>query len=83
MIVGGGMLFISGDVAGLYADGVREEHRHHGLQDALIAARLVEAHSQGCTLACSQTLAAHPAQRNMAEAGFQVAYTRLNYVVLK
>jgi GNAT superfamily N-acetyltransferase len=82
-IVGGGMLFISGGVAGLYADGVREEHRHHGLQDALIAARLAEAQRQGCTLACSQTLAAHPAQHNMAQAGFQIAYTRKNYVILK
>src|SRR6266508_2508415 len=83
MIVGGGMLFIAGGVAGLYADGVREEHRSHGLQDALIAARLAEARRQGCTLACSQTLAAHPAQHNMAQAGFQIAYTRMNYVVLK
>jgi GNAT superfamily N-acetyltransferase len=82
-IVGGGMLFIFGGVAGLYADGVREEHRHHGLQDALIAARLAEAHRQGCTLACSQTLAAHPAEHNMALAGFQIAYIRKNYVVLK
>ena len=82
-IAGGGTLFVAGQVGGLYADGVRAEHRHLGLHDALIAARLAEAHRQGCTLACSQTLEAHPAQHNMAQAGFQVAYVRRNYVMSK
>lgn len=79
-IAGAAMLYVSGSVGGLYADGVRQEHRQQGLQDALIAVRLAEAQRQGCTLACSQTLEAHPAQRNMAQAGFEIAYTRENYI---
>jgi hypothetical protein len=32
----------------------------------------------GCELACCQTLASRPAQRNMAQAGFQNVYTQQN-----
>jgi hypothetical protein len=81
--VGGGALFVSGGVAGLYADGVRPEHRHHDLQDALIAFRLEEGRRLGCDIASSQTLANHPAQHNMAQAGFAVVYERANYVMPK
>ena len=80
-IVGGGMLFASGGVAGLYADCVRPAYRHHHLHDALIAARLVEARRLGCDLACSQTLAHHPAEHNMAQAGFKIAYEQQNFVL--
>jgi GNAT superfamily N-acetyltransferase len=83
LVVGGGALFVSGDVGGLYSDGVRPEHRRHGIQEALIAARLAEARRCGCALACSQTLEAHSSQHNMALAGFEVAYTRQNYVMPK
>jgi GNAT superfamily N-acetyltransferase len=82
-VVGGGALVVSGDVGGLYSDGVRVEHRRHGIQEALIAARLAEAHRRGCALACSQTLEAHSSRHNMAQAGFEVAYTRQNYVTPK
>jgi GNAT superfamily N-acetyltransferase len=82
-IVGGAMLFATGGVAGLYADGVRPEHRQHDLHDALIAIRLAEARRRGCDIAFSQTLANHPAQHNMAQAGFTVAYERPNYVLAK
>jgi GNAT superfamily N-acetyltransferase len=82
-VVGGGALVLSGDVGGLYSDGVRVEHRRHGIQEALIAARLAEARRRGCALACSQTLEAHSSRHNMALAGFEVAYTRQNYVTPK
>lgn len=82
-VVGGGALFVSGAVGGLYSDGVRVEHRRHGIQEALIAARLAEARRCGCALACSQTLEAHSSQHNMALAGFEVAYARQNYVMPK
>jgi hypothetical protein len=81
--VGGGALFVAGGVAGLYADGVRAEHRQHSLHDALIAFRLAEGRRQGCEIATSQTLANHPAQHNMVQAGFAVAYERPNYVLPK
>jgi GNAT superfamily N-acetyltransferase len=80
-VVGGGVLFVTGEVGGLYTDGVREEHRRHGIQEALIAVRLAEARRRGCALACSQTLEMHTSQHNMALAGFEVAYTRQNYVM--
>lgn len=80
-VAGAAALYITGNVAGLYGDGVRPQHRKRGLQDALIAARLAEARRQGCALVCGQTLADHPAQHNLARAGFAVAYTRANYIV--
>lgn len=82
-IVGGGALFVTGEIGGLYSDGVREEHRRHGIQEALIAMRLAEARRHGCTLACSQTLEVHSSRHNMALAGFEVVYTRQNYVMPK
>jgi GNAT superfamily N-acetyltransferase len=83
LVVGGGALFVNNDVGGLYSDGVRTEHRRHGIQEALIAARLAEARRRGCVLACSQTLEAHSSHHNMALAGFEIAYTRRNYVTPK
>jgi len=82
-IVAAATLFISDDVAGLYTDSVRFEHRGRGLHAALIAARLADARARGCTLAICQTLEGDPAQRNMARAGFQQAYVRQNYVMPK
>jgi GNAT superfamily N-acetyltransferase len=77
-IAAGGMLYVNHGIAGLYADCVRPKHRHHQLHDALIAARLREARQLGCDLACCQTLANHPAERNVAQAGFQTLYTQHN-----
>jgi hypothetical protein len=82
-IVGGGVLYAFGGVAGLYADGVRAEHREHGLHDALIAARLAEGRRIGCDLAYCQTLASHPAEHNMQQAGFSVACEQSNFVTPK
>jgi hypothetical protein len=79
-IVGGGMLYALDGVAGLYADCVRPAYRQHHLHDALIATRLAEARRLGCDLACSQTLAHHPAEHNMAQAGFKIAYEQQNFV---
>jgi GNAT superfamily N-acetyltransferase len=82
-IVAAATLFIHDDVAGLYTDSVRFEHRGRGLHAALIAARLADARARGCTLAICQTLEGHAAQRNMVRAGFEVAYARQNYVMPK
>lgn len=83
LISGGGALFIDQGVGGLYTDSVRLEHRGRALQRALIAARLAEAQGRGCTLASAQTYVASGAQRNMASLGFEIAYTRLNYAMMK
>ena len=82
-VVGGGALYVASGVGGLYGDGVRLEHRKHHLHEALIAVRLAEARRQGCDLAASQTLEANAAQHNLALTGFEVAYTRLNYLMPK
>lgn len=83
LAVGGGALFVANGVGGLYTDGIRAEHRGHAIQRALIAVRLAEARRRGCDLASAQTFVASAAQRNMASMGFEVAYTRLNYVLPK
>lgn len=82
-VVGGGALFVDRGVGGLYTDGVRATHRGRALQQALIAERLVEARRRGCEIAASQTFVASAAQRSMASQGFEIAYTRLNYVMPK
>ncbi len=82
-VVGGGQLFITAGTARLYGDGMRPEHQRHGLQAALIALRLDEARRRGCDLAYTVTLVDHTAQRNMARAGFDIAYARSNYTMPK
>lgn len=83
LVVGGGALFVAHGVGGLYTDGVRAEHRGRAIQRSLIAARISEAHRRGCELVSAQTYVASAGQRNMASMGFEVAYTRLNYLMPK
>jgi hypothetical protein len=82
-VVAGGSLFIAGGVAELHNDGTRSKHRQRGLHAALIATRLSEARRRGCQQVYATTLTDHSSQRNMARAGFEVAYVRPNYVVSK
>jgi GNAT superfamily N-acetyltransferase len=76
-LAGGGTVAVHEGVATLSGTGVRERFRRHGVQAALIAARLDWARGQGCTLASSSTLPATPSQRNMERMGFRVAYPKL------
>jgi len=74
---GGGTVALHEGVATLSGTGVREAFRGHGLQAALIHARLAWAAAQGCTLAATSTLPATPSQRNMERLGFRIAYPKV------
>lgn len=75
--VGGGATEVAGDIATLYAMSVLPEFRRRGIQQALMAARLEFAASQGATFA---TIGARPAistGRNALRMGFHLAYTKV------
>ncbi|HEY3866874.1 MAG TPA: GNAT family N-acetyltransferase [Actinocrinis sp.] len=51
-------------------------HRRHGVQTALIAARLADAAAAGCELAVVTTQPGSTSQQNMQRRGFDLQYTR-------
>lgn len=75
----GGMSIYDG-VAHMNGAAVLPAFRRRGLQQALTAARLAMAQQLGCTVAKMDVLAGSASHRNAARAGFQVAYTRPQFV---
>jgi GNAT superfamily N-acetyltransferase len=65
-----------GGVAELSGAGVLPDWRGHGLQLALVHARLAWAAAHRCELAASAVEAAGPSQRTLEKAGFRVAYPK-------
>ncbi len=65
-----------GDFAVFYSDTTLPVFRGRGLQPAVIAARLDQAHAAGCTVAVANTSPGTASQRNYERAGFRVAYTK-------
>jgi GNAT superfamily N-acetyltransferase len=55
------------------------EMRRHGLQAALLEARLAYAFEHGCSLAMMVTEAGSQSQRNAERQGFRIAYTRTKW----
>ncbi|MCE1205252.1 MAG: GNAT family N-acetyltransferase [Holophagaceae bacterium] len=74
---GGGMLGIVDGVALLSGDGVIPRFRGHGLQKALILARLAFAAARGCDLACASTAPGTASQRSYESSGFRAAYPKV------
>jgi len=77
-LVGGGCLGLRPPLAFLFAGGVLDVNRRRGVQSALIRGRLLWARDSGATIACIQSLAGGPTERNARRAGFRLAYTRLS-----
>jgi GNAT superfamily N-acetyltransferase len=77
---GCGALSIHSGLATLFADSVVGRYRRRGLHQALISARLSEAHSLGCDLAAASTAPGSTSQRNFEGMGFQVVYTKVMLV---
>jgi GNAT superfamily N-acetyltransferase len=65
-----------GRVATLSAAGVVPERRGHGLQLALVAARLAWAEERGCDVAACATAPGTASQRTLEKAGFRAAYPK-------
>ncbi|MGW6726268.1 GNAT family N-acetyltransferase [Nocardia sp. NPDC055029] len=65
-----------GGVAALAGAATLTAHRRHGVQTALLSARLTEAAAAGCDLAVITTQPGSKSQRNAQGRGFSLLYTR-------
>lgn len=74
--IGGGVVGLDGGAAFLFAGSTHPDHRGHGAQTALIAARVAFARARGCDLVSVVSSAGSASQRNIERAGFRVLYTR-------
>ena len=78
-VAGGGTLAIRDGVAGLFGASTLPGFRKHGVQSALLHARLVRAAEAGCDLAVCLAQPASTSQRNIVRRGFAVLYTRVKF----
>ena len=74
---GGGAMYIHEGVAEFGGASTRPEFRRHGIQAALLRARLRSAREQGCQYAIVLTNPGTDSQRNVERAGFRPAYTNV------
>ena len=75
-IAGGGALRIVDGLAQMAGASTLPSHRRHGVQSALLRARLVEAATAGCDLAVVTTEPGSRSQANVQRAGFELLYVR-------
>lgn len=73
---GGASLDVSGGVAQLAHAATLPKYRGHGVQPALLAARLTQASQVGCAFAVLATRPGSVSQRNAQRAGFVPLYAR-------
>jgi GNAT superfamily N-acetyltransferase len=74
---GGGAMYIHEGVAEFGGASTRPELRRHGVQTALLVARLQAARQQGCDLAVVVVSPGHESQRNAERVGFRMAYIKV------
>ncbi len=70
-IAGGAVLSVCGEVGFLRTASSRWAHRSHGVQSALIAARLRDAERLGCNVVFSSTQGSRISERNLIRNGFR------------
>jgi ribosomal protein S18 acetylase RimI-like enzyme len=80
-MIGAARLFIHDRAAHLSGAAVLPAYRGRGLQTALLAARIRRAIEEGCDLAKIDTKAGTTSQRNAHRMGFEVAYTRAQFMM--
>jgi GNAT superfamily N-acetyltransferase len=73
---GGASMRLSDGVAQLCGAATLPEHRRHGVQGALLAARLDAAGGAGCDVAVVTTQPGSKSQENAQRRGFELLYTR-------
>lgn len=66
-------------VASLWGAVVGEGFRRRGIQQALIARRLLQGQAEGCSAAVIECKPGIPTERNAGRLGFSLAYTRLAF----
>ena len=77
--VGAGASYINrtAQMVELFSGSTRVQFRRRGVQEALVRARLANAHQVGCDMAMVMTAPDTPSERNLQRLGFQVAYTKV------
>ena len=78
-----GLLFLHEGVALFGGAATIPALRRHGLQAALLQARLRFAVEHGCDLAMMVTASGSQSQRNAERAGFRIAYTRTKWQLVR
>lgn len=78
-----GMMFVHDHVAMLAGASTIPEARSNGAQNALLSARLSHATELGCKLAIMGASPGSQSQRNAQKNGFEIAYTRTKWQLVK
>jgi GNAT superfamily N-acetyltransferase len=76
VLAGGAGLRIADGVAQFAGAATAPAHRRHGIQAALLSARLVDAAMAGCDVAVIVTQPGSKSQQNAQRRGFDLLYTR-------
>jgi len=80
VLAGGADFRITEGIAQLAGAATAPAHRRHGVQSALVAARLADAHAAGCDVAVIITQPGSKSQENAQRRGFDLLYTRATLV---
>jgi GNAT superfamily N-acetyltransferase len=73
---GGGSMRLAEGLAQLTGAATAPAHRRHGVQTALLSARLADAAAAGCDIAVVTTQPGSKSQQNVQRQGFDLLYTR-------
>jgi GNAT superfamily N-acetyltransferase len=74
--VGGASFAVTDGVAQMTGAATVPAHRRHGIQTALLAARLADAFAEGCDIAVVTTQPGSVSQHNVQRSGFDLLYAR-------
>ena len=80
VLAGGADFRITEGIAQLAGAATAPAHRRHGVQSALVAARLADARAAGCDVAVIVTQPGSKSQQNAQRRGFDLLYTRATLV---
>jgi GNAT superfamily N-acetyltransferase len=80
VLAGGADFRITDGIAQLAGAATAPAHRRHGVQSALVAARLADAKAAGCDVAVIVTQPGSKSQQNAQRRGFDLLYTRATLV---
>jgi len=76
VFAGGADFRITDDIAQLAGAATTPAHRRHGVQTALLAARLLDARAAGCDIAVIVTQPGSKSQQNAQRRGFHLLYSQ-------
>jgi GNAT superfamily N-acetyltransferase len=80
VLAGGADFRVTDGIAQLAGAATAPPHRRHGVQSALVAARLADARAAGCDVAVIVTQPGSRSQQNAQRRGFDLLYTRATLV---